>query len=105
MCGSCADTGHWMTRHWLPVEQLKKLEGRVEHSHLKDREEIGASHDVVFGEGKSDVPGIIAELKRQGFKGYMSIEFEYKQGDIPFLDATLTKCVAGFDRIVAEQTK
>ncbi len=102
MCGSCSDIGHWMTRHWVPVEQLQKLTGRVEHSHLKDRDQIGGGHDVVFGEGKSDLPGIFAELKKQGFKGYMSIEFEYKQEDINYLDTTLAKCVAGYDKMMGE---
>src|SRR5438874_478740 len=29
LVGSCSDTGHWMRAKHVPVETLKKLEGRV----------------------------------------------------------------------------
>ena len=103
LLGSCSDTGHWMRANLKPVDGLKKLEGRVQHLHFKDLNEFGNGHDVVWGTGKGDVPGILAELKRQGYKGYMSIEFEY--GDLEHLDTNLPKCVAFFDKTCAELAK
>jgi sugar phosphate isomerase/epimerase len=75
--GACADTGHWATSGLKPVDCIKILKGRVISAHLKDRAEIGRGlPDQVFGTGVSDVPGVLAELKAQGFKGNISIEYE-----------------------------
>ncbi|MEJ2880599.1 sugar phosphate isomerase/epimerase family protein [Pedobacter sp. GR22-6] len=76
--GACADIGHWVRSGLDPVACLKKLEGHVLHSHMKDLHEKGkGGHDVHWGEGVSDIPGVIAELKRQQFKGAISAEYEY----------------------------
>jgi sugar phosphate isomerase/epimerase len=103
LMGSCSDTGHWQTDELIPVEQLKKLEGRVLHSHFKDKNQLGRGHDVAWGTGKGDAKGMMAELKRQGFKGYLSIEYEF--GDLAHLDANLPKCVEFFDKTAAELAK
>ena len=39
--GACADTGHWMRSGLNPVEQLKKLEGRIISFHFKDLNKFG----------------------------------------------------------------
>ena len=39
--GACADTGHWMRSGLNPVEQLKKLEGRIISFHFKDLNQTG----------------------------------------------------------------
>jgi sugar phosphate isomerase/epimerase len=98
--GACCDTGHWMRADFVPVDMLKKLQGRVEHLHFKDLNEFRDGHDVVWGTGRGNVKGMLAELKRQGYKGYLSIEFEF--GDLKHLDANLPRCVAYFDKTVAE---
>jgi sugar phosphate isomerase/epimerase len=103
LIGSCSDTGHWMRAKHIPVDTLKKLDGRVEHLHFKDLNEFGDGHDVAWGTGKGDVAGMLKELKRQGYKGYLSIEYEY--GDIKHLDENLPKCVAFFDKTVEELNK
>jgi sugar phosphate isomerase/epimerase len=42
------------------------------------------AHDVPYGTGVSDVPAILDELKRQGFDGNLSIEYEYHwQNSLP----------------------
>jgi sugar phosphate isomerase/epimerase len=104
LIGSCSDTGHWQRRNLVPVEQLKKLEGRVEHLHFKDLNDFGPNaHDVVWGTGKGDIKGMLEELKHQGYKGYLSIEFEY--GSVKDLDANLPKCVEYFDKTMADLVK
>jgi sugar phosphate isomerase/epimerase len=76
--GCCADTGHWVRSNLKPVECLRILKGRIVCSHLKDLNEMGpAAHDVPYGTGVSDIPGILEELKAQGFGGSLSIEYEY----------------------------
>ncbi len=104
LIGACCDTGHWMRRGLVPVEQLKKLEGRVEHLHFKDLNDFGLlAHDVVWGTGKGDIKGMLEELKHQGYKGYLSIEYEY--GSVKDLDANLPKCVDYFDKTMNELAK
>ena len=103
LIGSCSDTGHWMRANFVPVDTFKKLEGRVLHSHFKDLNEFGKGHDVAWGTGKGDVKGMLAELKRQGYQGYLSIEYEY--GDLQHLADNLPMCVAFFDKTVAELAK
>jgi sugar phosphate isomerase/epimerase len=104
LVGSCSDVGHWMRRGLVPVEQLKKLEGRVEHLHFKDLNDMTLhAHDVPWGTGKGDMKAQLEELKRQGYKGYLSIEYE--TGSVPQLDEDLPKCIDFFDHTVAEVTK
>lgn len=76
--GACADTGHWVRSGIKPVDALRILKGRVISAHLKDLNVFSADgHDVPYGTGVSDVPGILRELKSQGFKGSISVEYEY----------------------------
>jgi sugar phosphate isomerase/epimerase len=76
--GSCADTGHWVRSNLKPVDCLRILKGRIISSHLKDLNKmVPGAHDLPYGTGVSDVPGILEELKAQGFDGNISIEYEY----------------------------
>ncbi len=76
--GSGADTGHWLRSNLNPVESLKILEGHIISSHLKDLNVMGpAGHDVPYGTGVANIPGILNELRRQQFKGNISIEYEH----------------------------
>ena len=77
--GACADVGHWVRSGIKPVDALKILKGHVISSHLKDLNEFGkdAAHDGPYGTGVSDIPAVLEELHKQGFKGNISIEYEY----------------------------
>lgn len=76
--GSCADIGHWGRNGLDPVECLKKLEGHVFGVHFKDITEFNKvdAGDKIVGTGVLNVPAVLAELKRQQFKGILSIERE-----------------------------
>src|SRR5438067_9079999 len=75
--GACADTGHWATSGIKPLDGIKLLKGRIVSLHLKERPVIGQQGpDIVYGTGVSDIKGILDELKRQGFQGHISIEYE-----------------------------
>jgi sugar phosphate isomerase/epimerase len=76
--GACADTGHWLRSNLDPLECLKLLEGRIVSFHFKDLNGKGKGvHDVPWGQGVANVPALLAEIKRQGFKGPISIEYEH----------------------------
>ena len=100
-CGSCADVGHWQRAGKNPIENLKLLEGRVIESHFKDLNE--KNEDVVYGTGKTNIKGMMEELKRQGFHGRLNIEYEH--GYLAHLDSVMPQCVAAFDKIAAEVAK
>lgn len=77
LLGACADVGHWVRSDLDPVDCLKKLEGRVITLHFKDLNETGPkAHDVPWGTGVSNAKGMLAELKRQHFKGAICVEYE-----------------------------
>ncbi|MBO9633907.1 MAG: sugar phosphate isomerase/epimerase [Chitinophagaceae bacterium] len=75
---ACADVGHWARNGLDVVECLKKLEGRVIGSHLKDIVTFNDTRatDTIPGKGVIKFPEVFAEFKRQQFKGMFSIEHE-----------------------------
>ena len=76
--GACADTGHWVRSGIKPVDAIKTLKGRVVSSHLKDLHEFTrGGHDVPYGTGVSNVPGILSEYRKIKFTGPISVEYEY----------------------------
>ncbi len=78
--GSCADTGHWLRSGIKPADALRILRGRITSAHLKDLNVFSPDgHDVPYGLGVADVPGLLAELRRQKFAGNLSIEYEYHE--------------------------
>jgi sugar phosphate isomerase/epimerase len=76
--GACADLGHWSRNGLNPVDCLKKLEGHVYGVHLKDivKFDDPKAADTTVGKGVIQFAPIFAELKRQQFKGMLSIEHE-----------------------------
>jgi sugar phosphate isomerase/epimerase len=76
--GACCDTGHWQTSGLDPLDGIKILKGRVISCHLKDKTQKGPEgHDVPYGTGGGRIKDILDELKAQGFKGNISVEYEY----------------------------
>ena len=77
--GFCCDTGHWCRCGLDPVEVLKKVGPQVKTFHLKDLDEFGVrgAKDVIWGQGKGEIAGILGEVKAQGIKRpYFGIEWE-----------------------------
>jgi sugar phosphate isomerase/epimerase len=101
--GACADTGHWMRSELNPIEQLKKLEGRIISFHFKDLNKYGGgAHDVPWGTGQGDVKGTLKEIHRQGIQGVFSIEYEHNwTSSLP----EIAECVKYFDQVAAEIAK
>ena len=114
--GACADTGHYKRSGLDPVACLKELEGHIIMLHFKDvapdppqpakavknaKKKKAAPkpgwHDVEWGTGQCQMAAMFAELKRQGFKGYFSMEYEYPS---TFIE-NLPKNIAFFNRCQA----
>ena len=96
--GACGDTGHWQRSNIKPVDAVKMLEGKLICLHVKDLNKIGPDgHDVPWGTGKGNITEMLAELKRQNFKGAFSIEYEY-HSENP--SPEMAKCVAYFNDTV-----
>lgn len=96
--GVCADVGHWVRSGLSAVESLRACEGRLVSLHLKDTDgNAPDAHkpDVPFGLGTCDMAGMLAELKRQGFKGVLSIEYETGAGEA--LEREVTASIMTFD--------
>ena len=98
--GACCDTGHWVRSGLNPVECLKKMEGRIITVHLKDVIESGnpAARDVPLGTGKANYTAVLKELRRQNFRGVLSIEYEH---DSPELSKEVAQCIAFVEKTVA----
>jgi sugar phosphate isomerase/epimerase len=99
--GVCADTGHWCRSNLEPVEQLKRLQGRVVSFHLKDVDTFGEkkAECAPWGTGKGRIREILVEMKRQGFKGVFAIEYEpYKPENFELV----RQCAAYFEKVAAE---
>src|SRR5262249_22110746 len=102
LLGDCADTGHWTRSGIKPVDALKLMAGHVVEVHFKDLNAFGQhdATDVPWGGGMSDARGILAELKRQGFRGLICVEYETSTG--AELEQNVAKCIAFFDQQARE---
>jgi sugar phosphate isomerase/epimerase len=98
--GACADTGHWLRSGLIPLDCIKKLEGRIISFHFKDLDRAAPdAHDVPWGTGVCNVKGMLAEVRRQKLKALFSAEYEYHwDNSLP----DLAQCVAYFDRVAVE---
>jgi sugar phosphate isomerase/epimerase len=76
--GSCSDVGHWYRSGLVPLDCLRKLQGRIISLHFKDIAET--KKDVPWGTGQCDIKALMTELKRQGVKPVFSIEYESTTG-------------------------
>lgn len=102
--GSCADIGHFVRSGLDPLTCLKKLKGHIVEFHFKDvSSKSPEAEDTVWGTGVCDIPAIIQEMRRQDFKGMISIEYEADPEDnmeqisksIDFFDKEVAKLDAG----------
>lgn len=76
--GICADIGHWATSGLDPLEVIRKIAPRVRAFHMKDRESnVKWAHDRPFGTGVIDNIAILDEVRKHGFAGNVSIEYEH----------------------------
>ncbi|MBN1480808.1 sugar phosphate isomerase/epimerase, partial [candidate division KSB1 bacterium] len=87
----------WYRSELATMECLKKIAGHVVSIHYKD---VNADKkDVPFGTGVNHAADQLAELKRQDFKGVITIEYE-KWGAEQHSD--LLQCVAFLNQTAAQ---
>jgi len=99
--GAGSDIGHWMRAGVTPLDGVKLLKGRFVTMHLVDVEKIvtkGRSRDVPYGTGAGNLKGVMDELKSQGFKGYVTLEYEHQS---PTLEQEVGECVVWFNKYQA----
>jgi len=102
--GACADTGHWVRSGVSTLEALKKYDGKIVSLHFKD---VKDGVDQPWGTGAGEAAKMLRELRRQKFKGLVSVEYETGSG--VELEKVVVKCIEFFDRecaaIVAEESE
>ncbi len=91
--GACCDGGQWARSGLDPVACLRQLQGRIISFHLKDVAKKGdpQSRNTVMGEGEADCAKTLQELKRLGYQGLITIDFEH---DTPALQEDMARNVA-----------
>jgi len=72
--GMCTDVGHWYRSGLVSIDCLKKVEGYINSVHIKDLNLD--KQDVPLGTGVLNASALLAELKRQKFKGVLTLEYE-----------------------------
>jgi inosose dehydratase len=98
----CLDTGHLAYAGSDPVAALARYASRISHLHFKDidgdvlaavREQgldfwtaLAQGIFCPLGQGVVDFPAVLAELERQGYAGYATIEQDRVPGDGTPLD-------------------
>lgn len=76
--GYCADLGHWASSGLNPLDVIRKIAPRVHSFHMKDRASLEKwTHDQPFGTGLVDLVAILDEVRKHGFAGNVSIEYEH----------------------------
>jgi len=79
--GSTLDVGQMAACGHDPVDAIRRLRSRLKLVHLKDVQAVGAEHNVLFGTGIANIPGVIQELKSIRFAHLVAIEFEKDTND------------------------
>ncbi len=71
------DIGHFTAAGYDPIEFLNKYHERVVTLHIKDRKK-GQGANMPFGQGDTDIKGVLQLLKAKKWKIPANIEYEYK---------------------------
>ena len=83
--GMCLDIGHDFRNGADPVADLEKYHTRVFEMHIKDETDNSkAGQCVEMGRGKIDFPAFVRMMRKVGYDGMCSLEYE-KDMDNPFI--------------------
>ncbi len=84
------DVGHLVRSNINAVCTIKMLKGNIGSIHIKDEDAFGNHYSKarVLGQGFVDIPNVLKELDKQGYDGYLVIEYEDDWGkNIPHIKA------------------
>ncbi len=79
--GATADTGHFASCGYDPVDAIRKLGPHLRLVHLKDIKAKGGEVNVLLGSGIAKISEVMHELHRQKFRGLVAVEYE-KEGPV-----------------------
>lgn len=83
--GMCLDIGHNLRYGSDSIKDLKRYAKRVFDIHLKDvTAPTKEGHAIELGRGIIDFPAFVRMLRKVGYKGSLSLEYEKDMGD-PFI--------------------
>jgi inosose dehydratase len=81
--GLCMDIGHTFRINEDPDVIMGKYKSRILDLHVKDVTARGKEGSTLeMGRGKIDIPKLLKMVKKSGYKGYLSFEYE-KDADAP----------------------
>lgn len=83
------DIGHFTAAGYDPIEFLNKHHSRTVTLHIKDRKKHQGAN-LPFGEGDTDIKGVLQLLKAKRWKIPANIEYEYKGASDP--QTEVAKC-------------
>jgi sugar phosphate isomerase/epimerase len=83
------DIGHFTAAGYDPIEFLNKYHDRIVTLHIKDRKKSQGAN-MPFGEGETDIKGVLQVLKTKKYKIPANIEYEYKGASDPVTE--VRKC-------------
>lgn len=83
------DIGHFTAAGYDPLEYLEKMHKNIVTLHIKDRKKDHGAN-VPFGEGDTNIKGVLQALKTKKYPIPANIEYEYKGADTV---AEVKKCL------------
>ena len=100
--GMCLDIGHDLRNGSDPLVDLKRYCSRVFDIHLKDVTDCTkAGHAIELGRGKIDFPRLVKTLRKVGYAGACSLEYEKDMRD-PFMGIAES---VGYFKAVCDTTR
>lgn len=104
--GVCADIGHFVRSGISSLEAVQKLRNRIICLHMKDLNKRGdrSAHDVPWGTGICNIPGVLNIMKTLGPKSglFMTIEYEYNWKES---QPEVAESIEFFYRLIYSMTK
>jgi L-ribulose-5-phosphate 3-epimerase len=93
--GACPDVGHYARSGGDPLRNLATLGDKIFLIHFKDMERTGdlKASPTRLGEGVLDMQGMLQELVRNRFGGYVIIELEGKAAAAPVVEDNLKQAL------------
>lgn len=80
--GICIDIGHTMRDGQDPAADIEKYASRIYDVHIKDVDKPSKEGKTVeMGRGVIDIPAVITSLRKTGYAGKCSLEFEKDMKD------------------------
>jgi L-ribulose-5-phosphate 3-epimerase len=79
--GVTLDAGSLAEHGGDPVSAVRQLGDRLMHVHLRDVPAVGSELSVPIGAGIVDVPGVVTELVKADYQGWVSIEIPLETED------------------------